>query len=863
MTQRYLHRSQKRFRSMKSKVHIIFGLLLTTVAVIIAAGNPVLHAAPAWMDTSLSLVQRANLLLAEMTLDEKITMVHGDQTGGYTGYVPANTRLGIPELKMLDGPAGVGSQRKKVTAFPAPITAAAAWDVNLIQQYGAAMGAEIRGKGANVHLAPMMNLTRVPQAGRNWEGYGEDPYHSAQMASFEVVGIQSQGIIATAKHFICNEQETDRKSVDVQIDDRTLHEIYLPPFKACVKAGVGAVMSSYNAVNGVYASENDDTLNRILKGELGFTGWVMSDWFGTHSTDEAAIGGQDQEMPNFVYFGDALKRAVQSGDVPQSRLDDMVRRILTSMFRLGLFDRAPDLEKSDVQSPAHTQLARDLAAQGMVLLKNNKSVLPLNTSKTRSIAVFGPGADQEPVISGNGSGHVMEPYIVTALQGIKKRAGNGIKVSYTLDDLYGLDKPVPSNCLKTPDGAKGLKAEYYDSYDFSDEPVLVQVDPNVDYDWGGDPPIDELGASDFSIRWTGTLIPPATGTYTLVLTSDDGSRLFLNDQLLINNWGDHQEESQTATLTLQKGKPYSVKIEYYQRRGANTVHFNWVTPDSTIFDKAVKAAKEADVAVVVVGLTAGEERDRGSLSLPGIEDLMVYAIAKANPRTIVVVYNPAQVLMPWANDVAAILVGWLPGQEAGNALASVLFGDVNPGGKLPVTFAKKTEDYPANTPIQFPGIDRTQEYSEKLLIGYRHFDAKNIEPLFPFGYGLSYTTFGYKTIGINLDKAVPQNVIVTANVTNTGKRAGAEVAQLYLGFPAAAGEPPKQLKGFQKVWLAPGETKQVTFTLTSEEMSIWNTKAKKWEVTPGVYQVMVGASSRDIRLKGSFNVGNDGGVSEK
>jgi beta-glucosidase len=857
--------SNKRpFLGSESKQRLVVISLLMVCLIIAALQSPVLQAAPAWMDTSLAPAERAKLVLAEMTLDEKIALVTGEEKGFYVGHTPANTRLGIPELRMSDGPAGIANGRTLVTCFPAPITFAATWDVDLIRKYGTALGAEQRGKGGNTLLAPMMNIDRVPQGGRNWEGYGEDPYLSARMAATEVLGIQSQGIIATAKHFICNDFEIDRKRVDIEIDDRTLHEIYLPPFIACVKAGVGAVMGSYNLVNGTYACENADILNTILKGELGFKGWVMTDWYAAHSTVDSAKGGLDQEMPHATYYGEALQKAITTGRVPQARLDDMVQRILTSMFQMGLFDRAPEgSDTANAQSPEHTKLALDAAAQGIVLLKNSKHILPLDASKIHSIAVIGPKAQEEPIITGNGSGNVREPYFITPLQGITKRAGTGVKIRYAMKDLFGLDKPIPPECFRTPEGAKGLKAEYFDNNDLSEKPVVTKVDPNIDYDWGGDPPIDELGATNYSIRWTGKFIPPVTGKYTLLLTSDDGSRMYLNDKLLINNWGDHNELTQPATLMLQQGKSYSVKIEYYQKGGRNSVQLRWVTPTSTVFKEAIQAAQESDVAVVVVGLKSGEEGDRGSLSLPGIEDLLVYNVAKANPKTIVVVYNPAQVLMPWADEVSAILVGWIPGQEGGNALASVLFGDVNPSGRLPVTYAKSFEDYPATSAEQFPGVDLTATYSEKLLIGYRHFDANNIKPLFPFGYGLSYTTFGYKKLGVSPDKSSSKNATVTMDITNTGKRAGAEVAQLYLGFPAAAAEPPKQLKGFQKIVLTPGETKQVTFMLTPEEMSIWNVKQKKWEVVPGIYQVMVGASSRDIRLNGSFKVGDDGVISSK
>lgn len=661
-----------------------------------------------WMDRSLQPTRRAELLLAAMTLDEKIVMVHGIK-GGYVGNVPANARLGIPALNLSDGPAGVGNRKTQVTAFPAPITVGAGWDVGLMQRFGEAMGAEQLGKGTNVQLAPMMNMVRVPQAGRTWEGYGEDPFHAAQMAGAAVRGIQSQGVIATAKHFIANEQETGRNIASTDVDDRTLVEIYLAPFRASVLAGAGAVMCSYNKINGVYACENAPTQNTVLKGQLNFQGWIMSDWGATHSTVASALNGLDQEMPGGNFFGDKLAAAVQSGAVPQSRLDDMVRRILTPMFRAGIFDRAPTGSvDANVQSAAHTQLARDAAAQGIVLLKNASNALPLNAAQLHSIAVIGAAASTSPVIAGGGSGVVVRPYVITPLQGVTERAGSSVAVRYA-----------------------------------------------------------------------------------------DGS-------------------------------------------------------DAAA---AAELARQADAAIVVVGLPSSEGRDRPNLSLPAGQDALVVSVAQANPRTVVAVYIPAQVLMPWAEQVPAILVGWLPGQEGGNALASVLFGDVNPAGRLPVTIARNVEDYPAATPQQFPGVENHVLYSEGLRMGYRHFDTKNISPLFPFGHGLSYTTFAYSNLSISPGSiSLPAGAKIAVDVRNTGSRAGAEVVQLYLGFPPETSEPPRQLKGFQKIVLQPGQTRRVTFTIAPEELSFWSAGAQNWVAYPGKYQVMVGASSRDIRLTGSVAV---------
>jgi len=841
-------RIQTRLKFILAAIMLCFGVALFNInrsSIVQAQTNP-------WMNTSLTPSQRASLLLAAMTQTEKLAMVIGSGSSGYVGNVPANTRLGIPALHLEDAGAGVADGMTQVTAFAAPITIAASWDTTLMQNNAAATAAEQKGKGVNIQLAPMMNIDRVPQAGRNFEGTGEDPYLSAQMAVASVTGIQSQGIIATAKHYIDNDQETNRMSINSVVDNRTQHEIYLPPFKAAVQAGVGAVMCSYNVVNGTYACENPTTQNSWLKSELAFTGFIMSDWGATHSTVASAVNGLDMDMPGNDNFFSAtnLQNAINAGQVPQSRVDDMVQRILKSMFQVGLFDNAPTGSTgANVQSAAHTQLVRDGAAQSTVLLKNTNSVLPLNTATIHTIAVIGSAASTNPIATGGGSSQVNFPYTITPLQGITSRAGTGITVNYVAGATSSV---VPSTYLKTPGGATGLQGQYYTNTTLTGTPVLTRTDANVDFNWTSGSPGAGVAATNWSVRWTGTLTPPSTGTYSLMLTSDDGSRMYVNGALVVNNWSDHGDQTVSSSIQLTGGQAYTIEIDYYQAGGGDDVHFAWITPSG--FSAATTAASGADVAIVVTGVTSSEGSDRSTLALN--DDALISAVVAANPRTIVVVYSPAQVLMPWSNQVAAILVGGLPGQEEGNSLASVLFGDVNPSGKLPYTIAQNASDYPANTAQQWPGVNGNANYSEGLLVGYRWFDSQNITPLFPFGHGLSYTTFSYANLSVSPATTTSTgNVTVAFDLTNSGTRAGAEVPQLYLGFPAAAGEPPKSLKGFQKITLQPNQTQHITFTLTPDLFSYWN---NTWQVATGVYPVMVGSSSRDIRLTGSFQVGTTG-----
>ena len=664
--------------------------------------------AQTWTNTTLSASQRASLLTSAMTFSEMTTMVAGT-SGPYVGYIPSNTRLGIPALTLQDGPAGIGDGANNVTAFPAPITIAASWDVALSRQYGSLLGAEAQGKGVGVLLGPMMNDARVYEDGRNFEGSGEDPQLSGAMAAAEIQGIQSQGVIATAKHFVCNDQETERMLVSADVDERTRQEVYYPAFRASVRAGVGAVMASYNRVNSRYACESE-ALNATLKKLWGFNGFVMSDWGAGFSTVAGVNNGLDMDMYSGGFAIGPLTNAIQSGNVPSSEVNGMVQRTLTSMFQFGLFDNpATGNLSSNVTGAAHAQFARNAAAAGTVLLQNNGGLLPLNTSSIHSIVVIGSVASVSPISTGAGSAGVNLPYNITPLAGITSRAGGGITVSYSQGD----------------------------------------------------------GAS---------------------------------------------------------------------------------------VSAAAQLASTSDVAVVCVGQRTSEGSDRANLSLPNGQDALISAVAAANPHTIVVIYSSSAMLMPWSSQVAGILFAWYPGQENGNALAQVLFGDVNPSGKLPVTIPTSASQVSASTAAQWPGLLGHAAYSEGLQVGYRWYDANNAAPVFPFGFGLSYTTFGYSNLTVSAVSPSGQ-VQVGFDLTDTGPVAGAEVAELYLGFPAAAGEPPKLLKGFQKITLAPGQTQHATFNLDWEDLANWDATARGWIVTPGTFQVMVGASSRDIRLQGTCAVG--------
>jgi beta-glucosidase len=667
-----------------------------------------------WMRRSLTPEQRADLLLHAMTLEEKFTMVHGVDPrpiAGYVGYVPGNTRLGIPALRLADGRAGVGNGAKDVTLLPAPIAATASWDTNLLRKFGEVLGKEEWGKGTNVALAPSIDVVRVPEWGRTFESYGEDPYFNGQMAIAEIEGIQSQGPIADANMYLTMNQENNRFEEDSIVDRRTLHEIYLPPFEAAIVEGqVGTVMCAYVKTNGSYSCENPYLLTILLMKQFDFQGWVMSDWGATHSTVASANAGLDQEMPDAKYYGAPLQAAIADGQVTTATLDEHVRRILVTMFRFGLFDKEQTGNwESDVRTPEHAAFSLQASEQGTVLLKNADGLLPL--SDNESIAVIGAAGGVKPKASGGGSSGMIAPYVVTPVDGIRKRlAGHG-QVSYA-----------------------------------------------------------------------------------------DGSDLA----------------------------------------------------------KAAAVAKEAKVAIVFVNTDDSEGRDRPNLELPNHQDELVEAVAAANPNTIVVLNTGGAVLMPWIDKVQGVVEAWYPGQEDGNAIAAVLYGDVNPSGKLPLTFPRSADQIPTSTTAQWPGVNGSSTYSEKLDVGYRWYDAHQVQPLFPFGYGLSYTTFKLSALRVTPAKIAgvdsKMNVQVRVTVKNTGKRAGSEVIQVYVEQPEKNGEPPRQLRAFTKVDLEAGQSKSVSLNLNQRAFSIYDPELHDWKMPDGKYKILIGTSSRDLPLQRDVDV---------
>jgi beta-glucosidase len=737
-------------------------LIATNVAlpVSVCAQQAVAENAPD-KNAASSVDPRVKALLTQMTLEEKATMLSGS---GWMESAPI-ARLGIPGIKMADGPMGVrswvgssaltssvtGPMKVETTSFPSGVAMAATWDTALVEREGKAIGQEVKALGRDMILGPTVNINRVPLWGRNFEGYGEDPYLAGQLAVAYVHGVQSEGVIPSVKHFDANNQEFERHRIDEKIDERTLHEIYLPAFKAAVQqGGAWSVMSCYNKVNGEHCAESDYLLNQVLKKEFGFKGFVVSDWASTYSTVPTVNAGMDLEMPGGPQLQAMLARpraqeqgssggwltadkvlaAVKAGQISEATLNDNVGRILRVIIESGIMDH-PHAGGGEVDTPEEQKVARDGETEGIVLLKNEGGLLPLDATKVHSIAVIGPNAVVART-GGGGSSLVRPKYSVSPLAGIQKRAGAGIQVTSAL----------------------GVGME------------------------GEDPAHDTAEARERDMK------------------------------------------------------------------------------------EATDAAAKADVAVVVVGRynkLESEGFDVKTMDLPVGQDELIAAVEKANPHTVVVLNTGDPVTMTkWIDATPALLDMWYGGQEGGNALAAILFGDANPSGKLPVTLPKRFEDSPAAK--NYPGENLETNYGEGIYVGYRYYDTKNVEPQFPFGYGLSYTTFAYSDLKVGEVVVMNGNKrlsgpLVQVNVRNTGSRAGAEVVELYVhDGHTKIDRPAHELKAFERVELQPGETKTVTLPLERSAFEYWSPVTKQWVLDPGTFEVQIGASSRDIRLRAPVQV---------
>ncbi|HUP84598.1 MAG TPA: glycoside hydrolase family 3 C-terminal domain-containing protein [Acidimicrobiales bacterium] len=790
-------------------------------------------------------------LVASLTTDEKVSLLAGTDWW----HTAAVDRVGIPPLKMSDGPAGVRgahvSGGPASASFPCGTALGATWDVDLLRRVGVALAAELASKGAHLILAPTVNLHRTPLAGRNFECYSEDPYLTARLAVAYIEGVQSAGVGATVKHFVANDSEYERMTISSEVPERALRELYLLPFEAAVReAGTWAIMSAYNKVGGTWCSENPQLLTTILRDEWGFDGLVVSDWFGTHSTVDAAVAGLDLEMPGpSLHRGAKLAEAVASGEVPADVLDERVRRVLQLASRTGVLAGTasdPTVERHD-DDPATVALLREAAASSIVLLKNEGGLLPLAVDSLSSVAVIGPTAANAST-QGGGSAQVLSPYEVSPLEGLRWALGERVNVTFEPGATItrGAARIDPTRL-----GGGGFLVEYFAGGDARGEPVRSEVTRRSWFRW--DRQFEPAGpGSTWSFRATATYTAAFDGEHAFSVRSASRVRLWVGDAVHVDGWAaDDGRRTLGGRVSLAVGETVELRLEYTPVDDDLTLDFRVLEPiPSDLADRAVAAAASADVVVVVVGLDSTwetEGRDRAGLLLSGGQAALVERVAAANPRTVVVVNTGAPVEMDWVDKVPAVVQLWYPGQEGGNALADVLTGAVNPGGKLPTTFPRQLSDIPAM--LNYPGERGQVHYGEGLFIGYRAFDRMGVAPRFGFGHGLSYTSFSYGPVVLSSPSTGAGGAVtVEVEVTNTGSVAGVEVVQLYVCDPEATViRPDKELKGFARLSLAAGATGTATFVLDDRSLAFWDPAAHGWVVEPGRFEVLVAASATDVR----------------
>ncbi len=816
--------------------------------------------------------QRIDEIIHKMTAGEKL-----DYIGGTGFAVRAMPRLHLPALEMSDGPIGVRSNSGfPSTTYAGGIGLAASWDRELAARVGAGIGRDARARGINYMLGPGVNIYRSPRNGRNFEYFGEDPFLAANIAVGYVTGMQGQGVSSTIKHYMGNNSEFLRHDSDSIIDPRTMHEIYLPAFEAAVKkAQVGAVMDSYNLVNGEHSTQNPQINIEILRKEFGFEGTLMSDWDATYDGVAAANGGLDIEMPKGDHMNrETLDPAIKSGKVSEATIDDKVRHILSTAMMFGWLDRDQTDRLISYVDRSNRETALDSARESAVLLKNQGNLLPLNKSEIKNILIVGPDAYPGAPVGG-GSAGVVPFHTVSPLEGLTDLLGKTANVFY--------DRGVPEIAELAHDtdfttdahgGKAGLVFESYTNPDLSGEPEKKAVVPHINVSGLG---WDSLGGSDamdaimaapnvhVSHRFTGYYNAPVAGRYILALQGSgegSGNRVYLDDKLIIDDWALLRAFAPHVTVELTAG-PHKVVVEDRQTFViGGRLRLAIVDANKIVNARAKELAAKAEVVVVAAGFDASSESEGGdrTFALPYGQDELIQAMAQANKKVVVAVTSGGNVdSNAWRDRVPALLETWYGGQDGGRALAEILLGEVNPSGHLPVTFERRAEDNPtfANYYPE-PGTKRVV-YKEGIFVGYRGYDHNHVKPLFPFGYGLSYTTFKFANLAVSPESAgANSQVNVTFDVTNTGSRKGAEVAQVYVSEEHAKVErPERELKGFERVLLEPGETKHVSVALDARAFAYWSPEAKKWTTDPGRFMIHVGDSVEDTPLTGSVELTSD------
>lgn len=815
---------------------------------------------------------RVEALLGAMSLDEKVNLITGANDPDYrgqAGYAPGLARLKIPALRWSNGPLGI-EVKADATAIPGGFVLAATFDVDLARRSGALLGREARALGIDVINAPQLDIARIPTWGRNSQALGEDPLLSGQLGAAQIEGIQAQGVFATAKHYLAYTQAEHVRSgtrqeippYDFMIDARALHEIYLPSFEAAARAGTASFMAAHMIVNGAYGTENRTDLTEILRDELHWSGYVVSDWNATHSP-YALAAGVDVEMPGYgiegaaslpYYFGDHMAAEVRAGRMPEAAVDRAAARYLGQLERFGFLDgtRVPAPVAVDIAAGA--KLARDMAEQGAVLLKND-GILPLRPQALARTLLVGPTAGQLAVGAGNGRAYGFEAREISPLAAL--RTSDKHIVYAVGDDLTGV--AVPSAAMATDDGTAHGLTRVADS-------VPARVDPMIDFVGRQALP---AGAK---VRWSGLLTPPEAGDYLLMIQAWGGTATLRIDgkeranAARVNTHGFARKwtsllpttdglDNGQASLRLEAGRKYRIEIQAAADKAAPMqLRLSWVTPKMRAANvaAAVAAARKAETAVVFVWARSGEFVDADAqMALPDNQAALIDAVAAANPNTVVVLNTGGPIRMPWLGRVRAVLEMWYPGQEGGWASADLLTGRANPGGKLPITFPAAMTDSPAGAPDhpeRSIGVDRKIIQSEGIFVGYRYYDQNRIAPLFPFGHGLSYTQFAYSNLTVSPAEG---GVDVAFTIRNSGMRAGSEIPQVYLGpAPGDVPMPPRALAGFTRVALAPGEARTVHIRVPARQFAFWSVEQRGWVTPAGQRPIYVGSSSRDVRLTG-------------
>lgn len=788
-------------------------------------------------------VRRAEDLVSRMTLDEKISYISGVKSF----LLRPVERLGIPEIRLADGPQGIRNNTKS-TLYPCGILTASTWNRELANRLGHGLGQDAKARGVRILLGPGVNIYRAPMCGRNYEYMGEDPYLTSETAKQYILGVQGEGVMATVKHFAANNQlEYARHSTSSDVDERTMNEIYFPAFrKAVQEAGVGAVMDSYNLVWGLHSTENPWLNIEVLRNRWGFDGIVMSDWTSVYSTSGAANGGLDLECPVGVYFTkEKLLPLIETGVVSEETIDEKVQHLLQTFIAFGFLDK-PDKEESlPLDNPDSRNTALDIAREGIVMLKNDRHNLPFADSD--KVLVMGPNAETIP--TGGGSGFVTPYSTVSVYEGLRNLRGAGNVTLLSDERLY--EDVLPEIFTDTTFSEKGFRADYYCSVRPEGEVFRTIVEETPTHYWQYGSPFEGMPDDRFSVVWTGVYEAGKSGTVRVSMSGDDGYRLFVNGQNKGGDWGNHGLSNRTVFFEVEKGRRYDLRFEFFDNAGEATVKFEAGIMNTMLLEKELSAASAVVFCAGFDSSTEGEGWER-PFALPKDQTDLINTVAGLHDHVTVTVNAGGGVdFNDWSENVESVLMTWYPGQEGGTAVAEILSGVISPSGKLPVSIEDKWEDNPVHD--SYYDVKKRVTYTEGVFVGYRGYDRSGVRPRYPFGYGLSYTDFGYSDLKVQRLKK--NTVSVEFKVSNTGDFDGSEIAQVYVGdIESSVLRPVKELKGFSKVHLKAGESAMVKIVLDEDAFSFYDINRKEFVLEPGEFRIYVGSSSADILLEESVNL---------